>query len=119
MVHDASGYFYDDPKTGKTSPIFPFPAFEVLQRKSGGALSALFAYRPARKLNVMVGQQAEITGGEYVSGGYFPGLGIVPAAGRLIAGDDDRAGRRRSWCSATDSRKGDSGTRPALRGRLC
>ena len=53
---------------------------------------SLFAYRPAGKLNVMVGQQAEITGGEYVSGDYFRGLGIVPAAGRLISGDDDRAG---------------------------
>ena len=29
---------------------------------------------------------------KYVSGDYFRGLGIVPAAGRLIAGDDDRAG---------------------------
>ena len=25
VVHDASGYFYDDPKTGKTSPIFRSP----------------------------------------------------------------------------------------------
>jgi hypothetical protein len=36
--------------------------------------------------------QAEITSGEYVSGDYFGGLAIVPAAGRLIAGDDDRVG---------------------------
>ena len=91
VVHNVSGYFYDDPKTGKTSPIFPFPAFERL-RKSSGALSVLFAYRPARKLNVMVMGQAEITVGEYVSGDFFRGLGVAPAAGRLIAGDDDRAG---------------------------
>jgi predicted permease len=91
VVHSASGYFNDDPKLGKISPIFPFPAFEAL-RKSGGALSAVFAYRPAGKLNIVAGQQAEITRGEYVSGDYFRGLGVVPAAGRLIAGDDDRAG---------------------------
>jgi len=91
VVHDASGYFDDDPKTGTTSPIFPFPAFEVL-RKSSGMLSVLFAYHPAGKLNVLIGQQAGITGGEYVSGDYFRGLGIVPAAGRLVASDDDRAG---------------------------
>jgi predicted permease len=91
VVHSASGYFDDDPNTRLTSPIFPFPAFEVL-RKSSGPLSVLFAYHPAGKLNVLVGQQAEITGGEYVSGDYFRGLGIVPAAGRLVAGDDDRAG---------------------------
>ncbi|MGH9665404.1 MAG: ABC transporter permease, partial [Bryobacteraceae bacterium] len=91
VVHHGSGYFDDDPKLGKISPIFPYPAFEAL-RKSSGALSTVFAYHPAGKLNVVVGQQAEITGGEYVSGGYFQGLGVVPAAGRLIAGDDDRAG---------------------------
>jgi macrolide transport system ATP-binding/permease protein len=91
VVHHASGYFNNDPKLGKISPIFPFPAFEAL-RKSSGALSVVFAYRPAGKLNVVVGQQAEIIGGEFVSGDYFQGLGVVPAAGRLIAGDDDRAG---------------------------
>jgi len=91
VVHHASGYFDDDPKMGKTSPIFPFPAFDVL-RRSSGALSVLFAYRPAGRRNVIVGQQAEITGGEYVSGDYFRGLGIVPAAGRLITHDDDQAG---------------------------
>src|SRR4029077_12537396 len=40
----------------------------------------------------MVGEQAEIPGGEYVSGDYFRGLGIMPAAGRLITRDDDRVG---------------------------
>ena len=91
VVHHASGYFDGDGKTGTMSLIFPFPAYEVL-RKSGGGLSVLFAYRPAGRLNVMVGQQAEVRSGEYVSGDYFRGLGIVPAAGRLIAGADDRAG---------------------------
>jgi len=91
VVHNVSGQIYDDPRTGPTSAIFPFPAFEQM-RKSSGVLSVLFAYRPARKLNVMVLGQAEITSGEYVSGDYFRGLGLVPAAGRLIVGDDDRAG---------------------------
>jgi len=90
VVHNASGYFNDDPKLGKISPIFPFPAFDTL-RKSSSALSVVFAYRPAGKLSVVVGQQAEITGGEYVGGDYFQGLGVVPAAGRLIGADDDRA----------------------------
>ena len=30
--------------------------------------------------------------GQYVSGGFFRGLAVVPAAGRLIQADDDRAG---------------------------
>uniref|UniRef100_Q01Y62 Permease n=1 Tax=Solibacter usitatus (strain Ellin6076) TaxID=234267 RepID=Q01Y62_SOLUE len=91
VVHDASGYSYHDPKTGRTSPIFPYPAFEVL-RKSNDVCAVLFAYRPARKLNILARSQAEIADGEYVSGDYFRGLAITPAAGRLITGDDDRAG---------------------------
>jgi predicted permease len=91
VLHHISGQIYDDPRTGSTSAVFPFPAFEIL-RKSNEALSALFAYRPARRLNVMIMGQAEVTSGEYVSGNYFQGLGILPAAGRLIMEDDDRAG---------------------------
>ncbi len=90
VLHDISGHVYDDPKTGSTSPVFPFPAFEVLGKSD--VFSALFAYHPARKLNLMVLGQAEVTSGEYVSGSYFQSLGVVPAAGRLIAPDDDRAG---------------------------
>src|SRR5438445_13747258 len=55
-------------------------------------LSVLFAYHPARKLNIMIQGQAEVANGEYVSGDYFRGLELAPAAGRLIIGDDDRAG---------------------------
>src|SRR5215472_6306975 len=73
VVYNGSGYFDDDPKMGKTAPIFPFPAFEAL-RRSSDALSVLFAYHPAGRRTVIVGQQAEITGGEYVSGDYFRGL---------------------------------------------
>ena len=91
VLHNISGQINGNPRTGSTSAVFPFPAFELL-RKSSDVLSVLFAYRPARKLNVMVQGQAEVTSGEYVSGDYFRGLGLVPAAGRLIIGDDDRAG---------------------------
>jgi macrolide transport system ATP-binding/permease protein len=90
VVHAESGYFYDDPKTGKTAPIFPYPAFELL-RKSTDVLTVLFAYRPAGKVNIMIQGQAGIAAGEYVSGDFFRGLRLVPAAGRLIIADDDRA----------------------------
>ena len=55
----------------------------------------MFAYYPTRKVNVMVKGQAEQASGEFVSGDYFRGLAVSPAAGRLILPDDDRAGRRR------------------------
>jgi predicted permease len=92
-VHTVNGFFYDDPKTGKTAPIFPYPAFELL-RKSTNALSVLFAYRPAGKLNVITQGQPGMASGEYVSGDYFRGLRLVSAAGRLIDADDDRAAVR-------------------------
>ena len=91
VVHSVSGHFYDDPKTGHTTTIFPFPAFERL-RQANSTLSVLFAYRPTEKLNVIAQGQAEVMRGEYVSGEYFGGLGVVPAAGRPIASADDRAG---------------------------
>jgi macrolide transport system ATP-binding/permease protein len=91
VVHTVSGYFYDDPRTGKTTAIFPYPAFELLS-KSSDVFSSLFAYHQARKLNVITRGQAEVASGEYVSGDYFRGLSLAPAAGRLINSDDDRAG---------------------------
>jgi predicted permease len=91
VVRNVSGYFYRDPRTGITTEIFPYPAFELL-RKSTDVLSVLFAYSPADKLNVLVRNQAEVVNGQYVSGDFFRGLALVPEAGRFIAGDDDRAG---------------------------
>ena len=40
----------------------------------------------------MAENQAEIADGLLVSGGFYSGLGVSPAAGRLIADDDDRSG---------------------------
>jgi macrolide transport system ATP-binding/permease protein len=91
VVHNVSGQIFDDSKLGLIAGIFPYPAFERLH-ESSDVLSAIFAYRPARKLNVMLLGQAEVTNGEYVSGDYFRGLEVVPAAGRLIAGNDDLPG---------------------------
>src|SRR3989441_13146231 len=86
-----SGNIYDDPKTGSTAGIFPFAAFELF-RNSDAVFSSVFAYYPTRKVNLMVKGQAELASGEYVPGGYFRGLALPPAAGRVIIPDDDRAG---------------------------
>src|SRR5262249_324839 len=91
VVHGRSGWTYNDRRLGHTGGIFPFPAFELMQQK-GSPFSTLFGYRPAYNLHVVAKEQAEIKTGAYVSGGFFTGLGIPPAAGRLIAADDDRAG---------------------------
>src|SRR5438874_1362726 len=78
VVRGASGTIYDDPKTGSTAGIFPFPAFELL-RKSDAVFSSVFAYYPTRKVNLMVKGRAELASGEYVSGDYFRGLAVPPA----------------------------------------
>jgi macrolide transport system ATP-binding/permease protein len=89
-VQSASGTIYPDPDSILRSGIFPYPAFEVL-RTQDSALT-LFAHGPAGNLNLAVQGQAEIVDGTYVTGAYFGGLGVFPAAGRLILAEDDRAG---------------------------
>jgi predicted permease len=94
VMHGMSGTTYDDPKTGTTAGIFPYPAFELF-RKNDAIFSTVFAhfqYWQLRSVNVTIKGQADVATGWNVSGGYFRGLGVAPAAGRLIVPDDDRAG---------------------------
>jgi predicted permease len=91
VFHGGSGNWYNDPKSGITARIFPYPAYKLFQ-KQDAVFSSLFAYYPTRNLNLVIHNQAEIGSGQYVSGDYFRGLGIAPAAGRLLIPDDDRAG---------------------------
>jgi predicted permease len=77
--------------SGFTYAVFAYPVFDIL-RQDRRFFSDLFAYQNAGTLNVAVNGHAELAGGEYVSGDYFHGLGVPPAAGRLIVPDDDRAG---------------------------
>jgi macrolide transport system ATP-binding/permease protein len=91
VMHSINGSTFDDPKSGTTAGIFPYPAFELFQ-KNDSIFSSVFAYHPARGLNLTFTAQADLANGEYVSGDYFRGLAVVPAAGRLILPDDDRVG---------------------------
>ena len=90
VMHSMNGSTYPD-SSGITSAIFPFPAFERLRDASAPVLSSLFAHKRTGNLNVIIRDDAEIAQGEYVSGGFFSGLAVLPAAGRLIHADDDRA----------------------------
>jgi len=91
VLHSIDGSTYED-SSGVTAAIFPFPAFERLRDASSPVLSSLFAHKPAGGVNVVVKGEAELVQGQYVSGDFFGGLAVVPAAGRLIHRDDDRAG---------------------------
>jgi len=78
-------------KGGTRSPNFPYLAFEKL-RDGRQIFSTLFAYTYARNFNVIARGEAESVLGGFVSGNYFSGLNVPPAAGRLIEPEDDRAG---------------------------
>ena len=91
VIRSMSGRIDRDP-SGFTAAIFPFPAFERLQTASSSVLSHIFAYQPAGRVNVLIRGEAEQAVGEYVTGDYFRGLSVLPAAGRMIATDDDRIG---------------------------
>jgi predicted permease len=91
VMHSGDGHTYKE-APGFTGAIFPFPAFERLHDASAPVLSSLFAHKAAGSLNVVASGQAQLSLGEYVSGGFFGGLAVVPRAGRLIDAQDDRAG---------------------------
>ena len=91
VIRSMSGRIDRDP-SGLTAAIFPFPAFERLQTASSSVLSHIFAYQPAGRVNVLIRGEAEQAVGEYVTGDFFRGLSVLPAAGRMIATDDDRIG---------------------------
>ena len=88
--HDNS---FTDPNGGFVGGFFAYPAFELL-RKNDAVFSTVFGYQGAGDLNLTFRGQAELARTEYVSGDYFRGLGIPPAAGRLIGAG--RRSRRRS-----------------------
>ncbi|MGO9260523.1 MAG: ADOP family duplicated permease [Bryobacteraceae bacterium] len=93
VMHGMWGHTWGDKKSGETSGMFPYPAFDLF-RKNDTIFSSVFGYfqGSGQNLNLAVRGQAELASGEYVSGGYFSGLGVPPAAGRLIIPDDDQAG---------------------------
>lgn len=91
VIRNQRGSNYDEPGGTTASPNYPYQAYEFL-RDNNNVFSNLFAYNGAGRYNLLVDGQAELGDCEYVSGGYFSGLGVVPAAGRLISPDDDRQG---------------------------
>src|SRR5581483_10232304 len=91
VVQSHTGSSYAEPGGGKTSPDFPWTAYELF-RDHNSVFSTLFAYQRAGQLNLMVRGQAEMEDVEFVSGNFFSGLGIIPAAGRLITDIDNLGG---------------------------
>jgi macrolide transport system ATP-binding/permease protein len=80
-----------DKATGTVSSIFPYPALAVFQ-ESRDVLSSAFGYFSVDRFALTAQGETDAVKGQYVSGGYFDGIGIHPAAGRLIQPQDDSPG---------------------------
>src|SRR5256886_10041072 len=91
VVHGLQGLFWPGTTGNLVSGIFPYPAFETL-REENPVFSTLFGYFNGHNCNLAIRGQAMSAGTEYVTGEYFRGLAVSPAAGRLIDSEDDRAG---------------------------
>jgi macrolide transport system ATP-binding/permease protein len=91
VAHSFSGSSFQDSKTGYTSGNFPYPAYELV-RDHNPVFATLFGFSSAGRLNLQIHGQADLGDGQYVTGAFFSGLGVPPAAGRLIDASDDRAG---------------------------
>ncbi|MBA0087416.1 MAG: ABC transporter permease, partial [Acidobacteria bacterium Pan2503] len=91
VVHGVQGILWPGDKGAMVSGMFPYAAFETL-REENPVLSTLFGYFNGLNHNLAVHGQATSTSMEYVTGEYFRGLGVSPAAGRLIDSEDDRLG---------------------------
>ncbi len=89
VLHSGSGSMWKD-HDGTRSGAFPYPSFEILRKT--GVFSNVFGYFSIRSANFYARGQAEATTGELVTGDYFQGLEVVPAAGRFLVDRDDRAG---------------------------
>jgi len=85
-----NGTIDQEPGTGmRLGTSFSVPAFELM-RAHTQTLSDLFAFAPRGELNVSVDGEAEVAGGQLVSGNFHSGLGVRPALGRMINNDDDQ-----------------------------
>ncbi|MGO9273742.1 MAG: ADOP family duplicated permease [Terriglobia bacterium] len=81
--------------TGLKNPIpagcsFSYPVFEQMQAQKS-IFAAAFAFVPASQLGVSIDGKASFAEGEFVSGDFFPALGIRAASGRMLGVSDEGA----------------------------
>src|SRR5437868_6939862 len=91
VMHGVQGMAWPGDKGAMVSGMFPYGAFGTL-REENPVFSTLFGYFNGLNRTLTVRGQATSSSAEYVTGEYFRGLAVVPAAGRLIDSEDDRPG---------------------------
>ena len=91
VMHGVQGMAWPGDKGSMVSGMFPYGAFETL-RDGNPVFSTLFGYFNGLNRTLAIRGQATSASTEYVTGEYFRGLAVSPAAGRLIGSEDDRPG---------------------------
>ncbi len=91
VMHGVQGLAWPGGKGVMVSGMFPFGAFEALRKETSG-FAQLFGYFNGLTRTLAVHGHATSAAAEFVTGEYFRGLAVSPAAGRLIDADDDRPG---------------------------
>jgi len=90
-VGSYNGSSNKDEQTGLVNRTsFAYQTYQRL-REQQGPMSDIFAFGGVG-LNVTADGQADVAGGQAVSGNYFTALGVQPAVGRLLNDEDDKAG---------------------------
>jgi macrolide transport system ATP-binding/permease protein len=93
VMHGLQGLAWPGDKGEMVLGIFPYGAFDTLRAvDENPVFSTLFGYCNGRNKTLAVRGQATSASTEYVTGEYFRGLAVSPAAGRLIDSEDDRPG---------------------------
>jgi predicted permease len=91
VMHGLQGMGWPLEKGMMMSGMFPYAAFEMF-REENPAFSTVFGYFNGLNRNLVVRGHARIASTEFVTGGYFRGLGVTPGAGRYMDSEDDRPG---------------------------
>lgn len=91
VMHGLQGLAWPGDKGDMVLGIFPYGAFETLGEENP-VFFTLFGYCNGHNKTLTIRGQATSAGTEFVTGEYFRGLAVSPAAGRLINSDDDRSG---------------------------
>ena len=70
--------------SGPLQQVFSLPEYKALRAAAGNSFSDIFAYGVSLDGLAVNGQQPQRILTSYVSGNFFAGLGLKPAAGRLF-----------------------------------
>ncbi len=89
LVFDSLNGYGNQTETESSSTSFSWTAFDAMRRELAGQAD-MIGFADLYRTNISIDGRPDTAYGQVVSGNYFSGLGLAPAAGRLLGPDDDR-----------------------------